>query len=93
MIYPTNKLTKNIIPKIDKLSFKLALRLNKNNKPNPAFIHNPDIQAPISIPPSKYTFVIATLAAQFGITPTNAANKGDKYLFVCKKLAKLSSPN
>ena len=66
--------------RIVKLFFIFVFLLNKKTSPSPAFMQRPEIHAPKLKPPSKYTFVIATLAAQFGITPISDANNGAKYL-------------
>ena len=72
-------------------SLILSFVLNKTIKANPEFVKSPAIHVPILITPLKYSSVIKTLGAQFGISPIKHDRNGAKIEFVIKILVKISS--
>ena len=65
---------------------------NNTNIPNPALTNKPANKAPNDKLPSTNSSLNNKEEAQLGIKPIIEANNGAKYLFICKKLAKFSSP-
>ena len=68
----------NKIAHILNISFLLSYIFNNTNKPKPALVINPAVNAPKDMIPSVNSCANITLAAQFGIKPTIAATIGCK---------------
>jgi len=56
--------------------FRFLFILNNTSRPAPAFANKPPISEPKLIIFDKYSSVIITDEAQFGINPINAATTG-----------------
>ena len=77
---------------IQRIFFALFLFLKSIIIPKPAFTNKPESNAPNDKLPSMNNSLSNNEDAQLGIKPIIEANNGDKYLFICMKFAKFSSP-
>ena len=74
------------VNKMKIFSFKFLFCLKRTNNPTPEPDSSPAIQLPKVITFSKYSSVMITLEAQFGISPIILVNIGERILLFSVKL-------